>query len=315
MNLGVLEWQIHQTPWAVVDLETTGLRAGPDRVVELSVVRVAPDGSSRLVLDTLVDPRRPMAATDVHGITDDDVRDAPTFRKLAPTFAEAVSGCVLATYNASFDMSFLRSELADAGISGRLPHVCLMWLRPALQLGNRCKLRDACAEHGILLEHAHASRDDALAAARLLGVCRDRIKALSLDTFARLQSVCPYKFTESFACNPLPAAVGGLSRPTLKPRAATKWPEAAPSLKDYWRELCAALSDLDLTESELNQVKAAARGLSPGQIRALHARAFGNILAQVGADRVVDDREADTLFRLQRCLRTLGWTPGDPTTA
>lgn len=74
---GVLHHVIKDTPIAVLDFETTGLSAGNDRVVEVSVVRIEPGLPPRLVLDTLINPRRRVAATHIHGITDRHVVDPP----------------------------------------------------------------------------------------------------------------------------------------------------------------------------------------------------------------------------------------------
>ncbi len=57
---------ISETPIAILDFETTGLVAGVDRVVEVSVAHVDPGKEPRVVLDTLVNPMRPMAATEIH---------------------------------------------------------------------------------------------------------------------------------------------------------------------------------------------------------------------------------------------------------
>ena len=67
---GIASHPIAATPIAIVDFETTGLIAGTDRVVEVSVVRVDPGNEARLVLDTLVNPMRRMGATEIHGITE-----------------------------------------------------------------------------------------------------------------------------------------------------------------------------------------------------------------------------------------------------
>ena len=96
---GIQSQRIAETPIAIVDFETTGLTPGADRVVEVSIVRVEPGQRSELVLDTLVDPCRAMAATEIHGITDDDVQGAPRFSEIAEDVAQALSGAVVAAYN------------------------------------------------------------------------------------------------------------------------------------------------------------------------------------------------------------------------
>lgn len=62
---------IGDLPISVVDVETTGLHPRGDRIIEIAVVRIEPDGKSRTIFDNLVNPRRPVSATEIHGITDD----------------------------------------------------------------------------------------------------------------------------------------------------------------------------------------------------------------------------------------------------
>ncbi|MCX7030142.1 MAG: exonuclease domain-containing protein, partial [Spirochaetes bacterium] len=64
MPKGVMSQLILETPIAIIDFETTGLAPGPDRVVEVSVVRADPGKEPVLILDSLVNPDRPMAATE-----------------------------------------------------------------------------------------------------------------------------------------------------------------------------------------------------------------------------------------------------------
>jgi DNA polymerase III epsilon subunit family exonuclease len=140
MSLGILDRDVASTPIAIVDLETTGLNAGVDRVVEISVIRMEPGAEPVLAFDTLVNPQRPMAATEIHGITDDDVADAPEFADIATHIMNAISECVVAAYNVYFDMRFLDYEITRARLRAEAPHFCLMYLRPMLGLGGRCSL-------------------------------------------------------------------------------------------------------------------------------------------------------------------------------
>ena len=107
---GILDSGIPELPVAVVDVETTGLMPRADRIIEVSVVRIEPYKKPELAFDTLVNPLRRVAATEIHGIRDDDVQDAPEFAEIAEPLLQALSGCVVLAYNAYFDMRFLVSE-------------------------------------------------------------------------------------------------------------------------------------------------------------------------------------------------------------
>lgn len=109
--------RLRDLTYAVVDVETTGLSARlGDRICEVAVVR-ARGGQVVDQIQTLVNPGRTISygASAVNGITDRMVRDAPAFRKVAPRLMEMLDGAVLVGHNASFDLSFLSSELRGLG--------------------------------------------------------------------------------------------------------------------------------------------------------------------------------------------------------
>jgi DNA polymerase-3 subunit epsilon len=201
---GLLGRSIDDTPVAVLDFETTGMSPGYDRVVEVSVVRIDPGRPPELVFDTLVNPGRRVAATEVHGITDPDVIDAPRFEQVTGPLMRALAGSVVAAYNVYFDLPFLDFELRRAGVRHSFPHLCLMYLRPMLGIGVRCRLSAACRAHGILHTRMHAAAPDALAAAGLWPVYRRAMARRDVRTFGDLAALKPYKFVRSFARDPHP---------------------------------------------------------------------------------------------------------------
>ena len=105
-------------PFCVFDLETTGKNVGKDRIVEISILKINPD-ASRESKTWLVNPEMPIpqASSDIHGITDDKVKDAPTFKEIASKVIEFIAGTDLGGFNSNrFDVPLLAEELLRAGV-------------------------------------------------------------------------------------------------------------------------------------------------------------------------------------------------------
>ncbi len=105
-------------PLCVFDLETTGTNVSKDRIVEICILKVNPD-ASRGSKTWRVNPEMyiPKESTAVHGISDEDVKDAPTFKEIAPKIMEIIAGADLAGFNSNrFDVPLLAEELLRAGI-------------------------------------------------------------------------------------------------------------------------------------------------------------------------------------------------------
>lgn len=105
-------------PIAFFDLETTGINIASDRIVEISVVRVDPDGSEkwytkRVNPEMLINPQ----AIAIHGITDEDVKDEPPFKDIARELARFLDSCDLGGFNAiKFDIPILAEEFLRADV-------------------------------------------------------------------------------------------------------------------------------------------------------------------------------------------------------
>lgn len=105
-------------PLAIIDLETTGVNLGTDRIVEIAIVKVLPDGK-KLVKRKLINPEIPIsqASSDIHGITNEMVKDAPTFRAVANELKQFLDNCDLAGYNSNrFDIPMLVEEFLRIGM-------------------------------------------------------------------------------------------------------------------------------------------------------------------------------------------------------
>ena len=121
-----------QKPLVIFDLETTGLDLVKERIIQLSYIKVMPNGEE-IRRDYTINPEKPIPAevTELTGISDADVAGKPTFMELAKTLEEEFKGCDFAGYNSNnFDIPLLAEEFLRAGID--------------FDFG-KCRLIDACA--------------------------------------------------------------------------------------------------------------------------------------------------------------------------
>ncbi len=309
---GIWFQSVANTPIAVMDFETTGLTVGHDRVVEASVVRIEPGFEEpKLIYDTLVNPLRDVGATHIHGITEENIADAPTFKEVAGDFLDAISGSVIASYNAYFDMKFFEMELRAAGARIKVPHFCVMHLRPALGIGERASLSSACQEYRIELSNEHQSSYDAMAAAKLL------LKYLDMGSpsvFQNMTELRNYDFWKSFDYELPDSSTFPLTRTGKKKSRlpATNGKPARNGVAEYMETVQMVVSDLVIEERELALIKSEQErlGLSKEQIRAVHAQVFSSVMTEFIDDEFLDDNETQSLRRLWKCLHTLGWAPG-----
>ncbi len=105
-------------PLVIFDLETTGLDIVKDRIIQLSYIKVYPDGKEERG-NELINPERPILPeiTALTGISDEDVKDKPTFKQIAPQLCEKFNGCDFAGFNSNhFDIPLLAEEFLRAGI-------------------------------------------------------------------------------------------------------------------------------------------------------------------------------------------------------
>jgi len=107
-----------QRPIAFIDLETTGVHISTDKIIEIAIVKIMPDGS-KLSKRKLINPQMPISAssTAVHGITDEMVKNAPTFKQVANEIKQFIDNCDIGGYNSNrFDVPMLIEEFMRAGL-------------------------------------------------------------------------------------------------------------------------------------------------------------------------------------------------------
>ena len=174
-------------PLLFFDIESTGLNVATDRIVEISMVKVMPDGS-RQVKTRRVNPTIPIpeAARAVHGISDDDVKDEPTFSQLAKSMLQFMEGCDIAGYNAlNFDIPMLTEEFMRVGLDPKFRERNLVDVQVIFYKKEPRTLSGAykfyCDKN---LEDAHTAQADTMATLEVLEAQLDRYPDIENDVAA-----------------------------------------------------------------------------------------------------------------------------------
>src|SRR5512134_2549324 len=146
-----------------LDLETTGASASHDRISEVGMLEVERGRLAR-EWSSLVNPetRIPPAIEALTGISNEMVRDAPTFAELAPELLERLEGKLLVAHNARFDYGFLRNEFRRLGLRYQSRVLCTVKLSRRLYPDHHCHNLDSLIErHGIICSGRHRALGDA----------------------------------------------------------------------------------------------------------------------------------------------------------
>jgi len=162
---------LYETDFVVFDLETTGAKVPPCRVTEIGAFRIS-RGKIVDEYQTLINPLMPIPAfiTELTGISDDMVKNAPQFSEIAEEFLAFVGDAVLVAHNAPFDIRFINHEIGKVFDGYRLgnPHLCTVQLSRKLlpQIDNH-RLHTVADYYSIIIENRHRAADDALATAKI----------------------------------------------------------------------------------------------------------------------------------------------------
>ncbi len=153
-------------PICFIDLETTGINVSTDRIVEIAIVKIGVDGTKQ-VKRRLVNPEMPIPkdSSEVHGITDEMVKDAPTFKALANEIKQFMEGADIGGYNSNrFDVPMLNEEFLRAGISADIESRKLLDVQKVF---HKMEQRTLSAAYQFYchktLEDAHTAEADATA--------------------------------------------------------------------------------------------------------------------------------------------------------
>ena len=305
------ETRIDAAAFCVVDVETTGLQADVDRVLEIAVVRC--DGSGSLVDEwhTLVQPGCAVDGEWIHGISDAMVAEAPTFEEIMPRLLASLDGAVLVAHNAAFDRRFIQEELALTGHQVALPYLCTMHMRRHVGLPAPVmhRLSWACWHSATPIGQAHAAISDARAVADLLAAYlrESRLAGHELVGQLAMTAAAAQACRASVIFFDGTAAAGG----RLLPRhpAAMKHDVAramSPELAavEYRRALSAAVADLVIDGDEVDELHrlVVALALSADEIAEAHRAFLRDRLSQYLDDDELSWEEYEQLRVLGRLL-------------
>ena len=158
-------------PICFLDLETTGINVSTDKIVEIALVKISTDGS-KIVKRKLINPEMPIpkVSSDIHGITNDMVKDAPTFKQVANEVKQFIEGADLAGYNSNrFDIPMLNEEFLRAGVPVDIESRKLLDVQKVFHMMEQRTLTAAykfyCHKN---LEDAHSAEADAVATWEIL---------------------------------------------------------------------------------------------------------------------------------------------------
>lgn len=173
-----------KNPIVFFDLETTGISITHDRIVEISYLKVYPNGKEE-IKSRRINPEMPIPpqVTAIHGITDEDVKDCPTFKQIAKSLADQLEGCDLAGFNSSrFDVPMLAEEFLRAGVDFDMSKRKFVDVQIIFHKKEQRTLEAAYKFYcDKTLDNAHSAEADTLATYEVLKSQLDRYPDLAND--------------------------------------------------------------------------------------------------------------------------------------
>jgi len=179
-------------PLAIIDLETTGIDLATDKIIEIAIVKLMPDGTI-LKKRKILNPQKPISAasSNIHGITDEMVKDAPTFKQVANEIKQFLNSCDLGGYNSNrFDVPMLVEEFLRSGLEFSMDGRKLVDVQKIFHQMEQRTLGAAYKFYcNKILENAHSAEADATATLEILHAQIERYPQLGLTLESILNCV------------------------------------------------------------------------------------------------------------------------------
>lgn len=171
VGITTVDWTLDpMQPYAVIDIETTGGRAGSHKITEIGMIKMV-NGEVVDQWQSLINPQRriPSMITSLTGITNDMVADAPLFADIADEVESFTENCIFVAHNVNFDYGFIREEFARLNRPYRRPKLCtVQQMRKHFKGLKSYSLANLTKHFEIGMERHHRALSDAVAAGQLL---------------------------------------------------------------------------------------------------------------------------------------------------
>jgi DNA polymerase-3 subunit epsilon len=302
--------------FAVIDLETTGVRARSDRIIEAAIFVLSSSGELTERVNTLVNPERATTGTDVHGIEAADVAHAPRFAEIAGDIFSALHDAVIVGHNVRFDIAFIAAEASACGwILPPAPFLCTLELGAKLGFADQGRrLMDFCTALGIEHGGPHQAASDARAIAAIFMRCLERMpqpaRELILSRSGAAAELWPavpesgrgLKRTEARGLKAMSPCYIAALLSKLPPTGANA--NARPNMLAYLAFIDRVLEDRYISphEGEALHAMALEWGLGAAEVRAAHESYLDSLIIAALKDGVVCDVERADLLNVARLL-------------
>jgi len=296
----------YSAPYAIIDLETTGLDKTKNRIIEIAIRRIDNSGKFIDEISTLINPEvSDVGPTFIHHIKPEHVLDAPTFSEFAPEILNRLSGSIVVAHHAAFEDGFLGAEFARIGVGiPSMPAIDTLWLsRQVIDLPNY-KMATVIDAFGIKEEDAHTALGDVRMLSKLLPILIAKSKPLKYLVPVFISTSENHSGRIKTRVSNLSKGESGWMANVLK-----KLPESGLSLTDavigkYTEMLNEFVSDGKIIGEEAKALAkiAGSSGLGAEQMRKIHQDYFAAIEKIALEDGVLTEVEKKKLSTLKSQL-------------
>lgn len=307
---------MNRSLFVALDFETNGLNAYFDSILEVGAVKFSLDDEHVETFETLVCSDKGVGRTDIHGITNEMIRDAPTFSEILPHLVDFLNGTILVIHNAQFDLPFLRNELERLDLDHpSVDAICTLGLaRKEATLRSR-RLADCCIGLGVPVLDGHRALNDAIMASGVFKALAHRLPHRLPDAVAIALPIAAYAVKQELLPRPITSTPNHRPEWSLGSRIASLpaiTNEDGPSVSSvttYVSLLREVLADRVLTQDEVESLFDLADSLclSRSEVRTIHAAFVSEVCEAALSDGVVSQQERREIAELGSVLEVSGW--------